>query len=83
MVESRTTWNGYANLGKNMLTGCLVGGATPWKENGKMTKEELVKFLELFTDDIEIKIKGGGFQPVYTCDRKTGVGRVDLIPNYE
>ena len=48
-----------------------------------MTKQELIRFLEPFMDEIEIKVKGGGFSPVYTFNRDTGVGEVALILDWE
>ncbi|KKM61422.1 hypothetical protein LCGC14_1531820 [marine sediment metagenome] len=48
-----------------------------------MTKKELVKFLELFTDEIEIKVKGEGFKLIYTFNHDTLVGGLALIPDRE
>ncbi|KKM94611.1 hypothetical protein LCGC14_1196540 [marine sediment metagenome] len=47
-----------------------------------MTKGELMKFLEPFTDEIEIKAEGGGgFWPFYTINRDTNIGELVLIPD--
>ena len=48
-----------------------------------MTKGELIRFLEPFMDEIEIKVKGEGFQPTYVFNRDTGVGEVVLILDLE
>ncbi|KKL27812.1 hypothetical protein LCGC14_2381370 [marine sediment metagenome] len=45
-----------------------------------MTKGELIRFLEPFVDEIEIKIREEEFSPTYSCDFSTGVGCVKLIP---
>ena len=48
-----------------------------------MTKEVLLRFLEPFMDEIEIKVKGEGFRPIYTFNRDTGIGEVALILDWE
>ena len=61
----------------------IVSGTNLFKEGQIMTKKDLIKFLELFVDEIEIKVKGEGFRPIYTFNRDTGVGEVALILDWE
>jgi len=48
-----------------------------------MTKGELIRFLEPFMDEIEIKVKGEGFKPTYYFNRDTSIGEVALILDWE
>ncbi len=65
-VNGARDWNTYTHWH------CYVEGLT-------VTKGELIKFLEPFMDEIEIKVKGEGFKLVYTFNRDTGVGELALI----